>query len=68
MEGIRIEVAYSGTAIKPLARGSYETGNSGAWGKWHFIPHARTKGGSNKGRSYTSTDAPGVYINTTAEK
>ena len=31
MEGLRIEAAQSGTDINPVARGSYETGNSGAW-------------------------------------
>ena len=30
MEGLRIEVSYSGTYINPAARGSYYTGKSGA--------------------------------------
>ena len=48
MEGSRTKAAYSGTDIKPAARGSYETRKSGAWKIWHINPHARTKGGGNK--------------------
>ena len=60
MEGLRIEAAYSGTAIKPAARGIYEMGKSGACKTWHVIPHDSTKGGRNKCRSYTSTYGPGA--------
>ena len=67
MEGFRIEAYYSGTAIKPAARDSYETCNSGAGKTWHGSPHASTKVGGNKCRSYTSTYAPRAYRNTTAE-
>ena len=31
MEGLRIEVAKSGTTIKPTERGIYETGKCGDW-------------------------------------
>ena len=62
MEGLRIEAAQSGTAIKPVARGIYEAGKSDAQKTWYIIPHASTKGGGNKGRIYTSTYAPGAYI------
>ena len=68
MEGLSIEAAYSATSIKPAARGIYETGKSGAWKTQYIRPHASTKGGVNKDRRYTSTDAPGQYINTTAER
>ena len=66
MEGIRTKAAQSGTAINPAARGSYDTGKSGAWKIWHGSPYAGTKGGRNKGRSYNSTYASGEYINTTS--
>ena len=68
MEGLSIEVAYSGTAINRAARGNYETGKSGACKTWHVSPHASTKGGGNQGRSYTSTYAPGAYRNITSER
>ena len=68
MEGLSIEAAQGGTAINPAARGVYETGKSGAWKTWHVSPYAITKRGVNKGRSYTSTNAPGAYRNTTSER
>ena len=66
MEGLRTKASESGTAINSETRGLYETGKSGAWKTWHGSPHVVTKGGINKGRSYTSTYAPGAYRNTTA--
>ena len=68
MKGLRIEAYQSRTAIKPVARGRYDTGKSGASKKFHGGPHADTKVGVNKGRIYTSTYAPGAYRNTTYER
>ena len=59
MEGLRVEADYSVTDIKPVTRGIYEAGKSGACKTWHVSPHDITKGGGNKGRIYTSTYAPG---------
>ena len=67
MEGLRIEASQSGTEIKPVARGSYETGNIGACKTWNISPHDSTKGGGNKVRSYNSTYEPGAYRNTASE-
>ena len=67
MEGLRIEADQSGTAIKPVSIGRYDKGKSNTWKTWHVIPNASTKGGVNKDISYTSTDAPRAYRNTTAE-
>ena len=67
MEGLRIETAHSGTSIKLAARGSYETVNTGAWKTLHVNLNASTKRCGNKGRIYTSTDAPGAYRNTKAK-
>ena len=67
MKGSRTKAEYSGIALKPVARGIYETVNSGAWKTLHVIPHASTKVGGNKSRSYNSIYAPRAYINTTAE-
>ena len=67
MEGLRIEADLSGTVIKTMERGSYETGNSGAWKTWYASPHASTKVGEKKGRSYTSTYTPMVHRNRTTE-
>ena len=67
MQGLRFDIDQIGTAIKPETRGRYEAGKSVAYKTWHVNTHARTKGGRNKGRSYTNTYAPGSYINTTAE-
>ena len=68
MEGLRVEADYSGTSIKPYARVISETVKSGAWKTWHGSHHSSTKGCVNKGIIYISTDAPGAYRNTTAEK
>ena len=68
MEGLRIDVAYIGTYIKPAAIGIQETGKIGAWKTWHVSPNDSTKGGVNKGIRYTSTYAPGAYRNTTSER
>ena len=67
MKGLMIEADYIGKAIKSEARDRYETSKSGAWKTWHVSPHASTKGGRNKRRSYTSTDVPGAYKDKTAE-
>ena len=61
-----IEADYSGTAIKPATRGSYDTVKSGEWKTWHGTPHASNKGGRNKIRSYTSAYEPVAYRNNTA--
>ena len=69
MEVFRTKAAaYSGTAVNYETQCSYETGNIGACKIWHGITHARTKGGGNKGRRYTSTYAPWAYRNTTSER
>ena len=66
MEGHRTKAAQSGRAIKPATRVRYEKGKSGDWKIWHVGIHARTKGGGNKYRRYTSTYSPGEDRNTTA--
>ena len=38
-------------------------GNVGSWKTWHVSPHASTKVGGNKVRSYTSTYVPGKDSN-----
>ena len=68
MEVLSIEADQSVTSIKPKTRGSYDTGKSGAWKTWHVSPNSSTKGDRNKGRIYTSTDAPGAYRNTKSER
>ena len=67
MQDLRIEAAYSRTALNPAARGRYQTVKRGAGKTWHCSLHYKTKGGENKGRRYTSTNAPCAYRNTTAE-
>ena len=57
-EGSRTNAAYSGTALEPAARGTYEMGNIGVWKILHVSPHAITKGGVNKIVCYTSEYAP----------
>ena len=68
MDVLRTKAKESGTSIKPTTGVSDEKGNSGVQKIWHVSPHSDTKGGINKGRSYTSKYAPGVYRNTTAER
>ena len=68
MEGLRTKVADSGTSVNYETRGIYETVNSGAWKTWHDRPHSGTKGGRNKGRSYTIIYAPEAYRKKTAER
>ena len=67
MEGSRTKAEYSGIALKPVARGIYETVNSGVWKTLHVIPHTSTKVGGNKIRGYTSAYAPQIDCNKTAE-
>ena len=67
MEGLRTKAADSGTAFNYETQRSYDTGKSGAWKTWHGSPYDCTKVDINKGRSYTSTYAPGAYINITSE-
>ena len=50
MEGLKIEVAYSGTDINTMARCSYETVKIGACKTWYVIPHSSTKLDRNKGK------------------
>ena len=57
MEGLRTKASRSVTPINPAAIGCYETVKSDAWKTWHGSPYTGTKGGKNKGRSYTSTYA-----------
>ena len=68
MEGLSIEVAYSGTAINRAARGNYETGKSGACKTWHVSPHAITKGGGNKSGGYNSAYEPQIDLQKTAKR
>ena len=58
MDGLRIEVDQSGTAINTAEIDSYDTGKNGAQKTWHGSPHAGTKGGGNKGIKYTIKYAP----------
>ena len=67
MEVLSIEADQSVTSIKPTERGRYGTSKSGAWKILHVNLNASTKICGNKGRIYTSTDAPGAYRNTKAE-
>ena len=68
MEGLRIELDYIGTAINPVERDIYETGKSVAWKTWHVSPHASTKVGRNKVRSYTNAYAPREYRKNKSER
>ena len=67
MEGSSNKAAYIGTAVKTAARGSYETGKSGAWKTWHAEPQVSSKGVVNKDRKYTIKYAPEVECNKTSE-
>ena len=66
MESLMTKSAQSRTAVNSEARGRRETGKSGDWKIWHVGIHARTKGGGNKYKRYTSTYSPGEDRNTTA--
>ena len=68
MQGLRTKSEESGRVINPDIRGRYATGKSGVWETWYDSPHAGTKGGRNKSRSYTSTYAPGAYRIKTAKR
>ena len=68
MEGHRTKAAYSETDVTDDTQGNAQTNNSGAWKACHGSPHAITKGGGNKVRSYNSTYAPRSEKNTTPQK
>ena len=59
MEGLRTKAAYSRTSAKPVTRGGYKMGNSGASKTWHGDLRVSAKGDVNKGGSYNSTYAQG---------
>ena len=68
MEGYRTKLSQRGTALNPAARGIYDTGKIGAWKTWHCGPRVSSKYIVNKGRSYTSINAPEAYRNKTSER
>ena len=53
MQICRTKAAQSGTVLKTVARGIYETVKSGAWKKWHVILNSSTKVGGDKSGGYT---------------
>ena len=67
MEDLRINAAQSVTAVKPLARGSYEMVSSAASKIWHGGTHGSAEGGVNKGRNQTITYVTGADRNKIAE-
>ena len=58
-------VAQSETYVNSETQGSYDTVKISAWKTWSGSTHDGTKGGGNKGRSYTCTYETGAYLNTT---
>ena len=48
MEGLRNKSKHSGASVNSDTWGSYDMGNSSAWGKWHIAIFDKTKGGGNK--------------------
>ena len=67
MDGLRTKEEYSGTSVKSVLLGSYDTGKNGSCKTRNISPHDSAKRGRHKGGRSTSTYAPGEDLNKTEE-